>query len=220
MDFFTRDHLALMIPNNSRVDPWHSALIKILPKYQIDSKYRVAHFISQFAQESNDFCNTEQNLNYSRPALEKSFSRYFGPELRNAADYAYRPEKIANYVYMDDFRETKLGNIHPGDGWKFRGRGLRYLLGRNAYTEFGNTIGMTPCAAAQYLTTENGMVEAAAWLWKKQNANSAADTADVLTVTKLLIGSTMCVDTRKQRFGRAMQLWSTHNLNTEIGLSG
>ena len=94
MDFFTRDHLAAMIPGNPKVDAWYAALIEILPKYGITTPRRVAHFISQCAHESNNFRSLEENLNYSADALTRVFPRYFGAGKRDATQYARQPEKI------------------------------------------------------------------------------------------------------------------------------
>jgi putative chitinase len=142
---FTKEQLAAMIPGNPKVDQWYAALCDILPKYGITTERRIAHFISQCAHESNNFRSLEENLNYSKDALLKVFPRYFGDGKRNAADYARNPEKIANYVYMDEFRSKagQMGNTQPGDGWRFRGRGLKQLTGRNIYTAFGKSVGMS-----------------------------------------------------------------------------
>jgi putative chitinase len=124
MSLITVDQLRAMIPTNKEVEAWCEELNKALPKYDITTDQRIAGFISQCAHESMDFNALSENLNYREETLNKVFSRYFGPGKRNAAEYAKNPEKIANYVYMDEFRTSKLGNTQPGDGWRFRGRGL------------------------------------------------------------------------------------------------
>ena len=53
--------------------------------------------------------------------LRAVFGRYFGDApKRDADEYHRQPEMIANYVYMDEFRKYKMGNIYDGDGWLFR----------------------------------------------------------------------------------------------------
>lgn len=61
----------------------------------------------------------EENLNYSAAGLMKTWPSKFTPE--KAAQYAKKPEKIANYVYAN---RGGNGNEASGDGWKFRGRGF------------------------------------------------------------------------------------------------
>jgi putative chitinase len=206
MDFFTRDHLAAMIPGNPKVDAWYAALIEILPKYGINTPRRVAHFISQCAHESNNFRSLEENLNYSADALTRVFPRYFGAGKRNAADYARQPEKIANYVYMDQFRTAKMGNVNEGDGWRFRGRGLKQLTGRDNYTRFGKSVGMTAEQAAEYVATEKGAIESACWFWDTNKLNTIADTDDVVLMTKRINGGNIGLEDRQQRYNRALPL--------------
>ena len=121
-----KGHLEKLIPGNKNVDGWHAALVDVLPKYGIDTERRMAHFISQCAHESNNFRSLEENLNYSEKSLLAVFGRYFGDAPKaSAAEYARNPEKIANRVYFDKYRKYKMGNTNEGDGWLFRGRGLK-----------------------------------------------------------------------------------------------
>ncbi len=209
MDFFTRDHLAALIPGNAKVDAWYAALIEILPKYDINTPRRVAHFVSQCAHESNNFRSLEENLNYSEKALNAVFGRYFGaPPKRAAAEYARNPEKIANYVYQDEFRSRagQMGNTNSGDGWLFRGRGLKQLTGRNNYTAFGKSVGMTAEQAVAYVATEKGAIESAAWFWDTNKLNTIADTDDVVKMTKRINGGNIGLADRQQRYTRAMEV--------------
>ena len=210
MDFdFTKDHLAAMIPTNKNVDEWYDALVEVMPKYGITTKRRVAHFISQCGHESGDFRIMEENLNYSEKALNAVFGRYFGaPPKRNAAEYARNPEKIANYVYMDEFRSKggQMGNVEEGDGYRFRGRGLKQLTGRNNYTNFGKSVDMTAEEAAEYVATFKGAVESACWFWDTNKLNTIADTDDVVRMTKRINGGTIGLEDRQKRYTAALKV--------------
>lgn len=209
---FSKDQLAAMIPGNTRVDEWYAALIDILPRYGITTRRRVAHFISQCAHESNNFRTLEENLNYSPEALLRVFPRYFGqPPKRNENEYARNPEKLANYVYMDEFRSPsgRLGNVMPGDGWLFRGRGLKQLTGRNNYAAFGKTVGMSAEQAADYVATEHGAIESACWFWDINRLNTIADTDDVIAMTRRINGGTIGLSDRQSRYTKAMQVLSS-----------
>lgn len=203
---FKKEHLAALIPGNTKVDEWFEALCDILPKYGITTERRVAHFISQCAHESNNFRSLEENLNYSEKALNAVFGRYFGPGKRDAAEYARQPEKIANYVYQDEFRSAKMGNVNEGDGWRFRGRGLKQLTGRDNYTRFGKSVGMSAEEAAEYVATEKGAIESAAWFWDANNLNSIADTDDVTRMTKKINGGNIGLADRQARYTKAMEV--------------
>jgi putative chitinase len=203
----TEDQLAAMIPTNKEVGEWCAELNKALPKYDIDTPKRIAGFVSQCAHESRDFTATEENLNYSQGALERVFGRYFGAGKRNAAEYARNPEKIANYVYMDEFRSKRgaLGNVKAGDGWRFRGGGLKQLTGRNNYEGFAKDYGMTAEEAADWVRTKEGALASALWFWSKNNLNAIADTGDVVALTKRINGGDIGLADRQQRYGVAMQ---------------
>lgn len=203
----TVDQLAAMIPTNKEVEDWCEELNKALPKYDIDTPKRIAGFISQCAHESRDFTATEENLNYSEKALNSVFGRYFGPGKRNAAEYARNPEKIANYVYMDEFRSKNgaLGNTQPGDGWRFRGGGLKQLTGRSNYSGFAKDYAMTPEEAADWVRTKEGALASALWFWSKNNLNAIADTGDVVALTKKINGGDIGLADRQMRYARAMQ---------------
>ena len=203
----TVDQLGAMIPTNNEVEAWCEELNKALPKYDIDTPQRIAGFVSQCAHESRDFTATEENLNYSQGALERVFGRYFGAGKRNAAEYARNPEKIANYVYMDEFRSARgaLGNTQEGDGWRFRGGGLKQLTGRNNYEGFAKDYDMTAEEAADWVRTKEGALASALWFWNKNNLNTIADTGDVVALTKRINGGDIGLADRKQRYGVAMQ---------------
>jgi putative chitinase len=204
MSLITVDQLRAMIPTNKEVEAWCEELNKALPKYDITTDQRIAGFISQCAHESMDFNALSENLNYREETLNKVFSRYFGPGKRNAAEYAKNPEKIANYVYMDEFRTSKLGNTQPGDGWRFRGRGLKQLTGRDNYTRFAKDYDMTAEQAAEWLETKEGALASALWFWNTNKLNAIADTGNVAALTKKINGGDIGLADRQARHARAI----------------
>lgn len=204
MSLITVDQLRAMIPTNKEVEAWCEELNKALPKYDITTDQRIAGFISQCAHESMDFNAMSENLNYREETLNKVFPRYFGPGKRNAAEYARNPEKIANYVYMDEFRTSKLGNTQPGDGWRFRGRGLKQLTGRDNYTRFAKDYDLTAEEAAVWVETKEGALASALWFWNTNKLNPIADTGNVAALTKKINGGDIGLADRQARYTRAM----------------
>lgn len=129
--------------------------------FGIDTKEKLQHFLSQAGHESTspvtgiEFGSFTENLNYrvSKLGTPNYWEKYFNPiddptadPLKaNPNDYIsststifVNHELFANYVYDDAYREEKykLGNVYPGDGYKFRGRGIFQLTGRKNYTDF------------------------------------------------------------------------------------
>ena len=206
----TKNMLRAILNNNPKSDDWYIALEEILPKYGITTEKRIAAFIAQCAHESGDFKTLEENLNYSEDALKKVFGRYFGTggTKRNTKEYARNPEKIANYVYMDKYRSKQgaLGNVKEGDGWKFRGRGLKQLTGRNNYDAFAKTVGMTADEAAVYVATEKGAIESACWFWDTRKLNAVADTGDIVKMTKIINGGDIGLADRQNRYKKCLTI--------------
>jgi len=206
MSLITEAQLAVMIPTNKEVGAWCAALNEMLPKYGITTDKRIAGFISQCAHESMDFRVLEENLNYKEATLLKVFPRYFGPGKENAAEYAGKPEKIANYVYMDKNRSKggALGNHKENDGFAMRGKGLKQVTGRANHEAFGKTVGMTAEEAAEYLMTKKGALESALWFWGSRKLNDVADTGDVVKLTKIINGGDIGLADRQARYAKAM----------------
>jgi putative chitinase len=206
MSLLTVDQLRAMIPSNKEVEEWCAALSEMLPKYGITTDKRIAAFVSQTAHESGEYRLLEEDLRYKEATLLRVFPRYFGPGKENAAEYAGKPEKIANYVYMDKNRSKAgaLGNVNEGDGWLFRGKGLKQVTGRANHAAFGKTVGMTAEQAAEYLLTKKGALESALWFWGSRNLNEVADTGDVTRLTKIINGGDIGLVDRQARYAKAM----------------
>ncbi len=99
-----------------------------------------------------------------------------------------------------------LGNTQPGDGPRFKGRGLIQLTGRANYIAFGKSCGQDFCAAPAEtrIATEPALaVQAAVWFWQTHNLNAIADKDDVITLTRRINGGTNGLDDRKRLLARA-----------------
>lgn len=198
MDFeLKKEHVAEMLKGNKQIDAWYAAMVKIFPKYGITTPNRIAGFCAQCGHESLNFTVLEENLNYKAATLEKLFSKYFSKAGRNAAEYEKKPEKIANVIYA-----SRMGNgdTASGDGYKFRGRGIIQLTGRDNYTNFGKSIGKTPDEVIEYLKTLDGALESACWYWNSRKLNDACDANDIVKMTKLVNGGTIGLDDRKKHY--------------------
>ncbi len=192
-----KEHVAEMLKGNKQIDAWYEAMVKIFPKYDINTPNRIAGFCAQCGHESLNFTVLEENLNYRAATLEKLFSKYFSKAGRNAAEYEKKPEKIANVIYA-----SRMGNgdTASGDGYKFRGRGIIQLTGRDNYTNFGKYIGKSPDEVIEYLKTLDGALESACWYWNSRNLNAACDANDIVKMTKLVNGGTIGLDDRKKHY--------------------
>lgn len=200
----TLEQFRKTIPTNQSPEKWYEAFPAFCKKYDLSTRNRVAGFLAQGGHESMDMRVVEENLNYSAAGLMKTFGRYF-TSATQAQQFHRQPEKIANYVYDDRHpkRTNKLGNIYDGDGWKFRGGGVKQLTGRYNYTEWAKTLGMTADEAAAYIRTAAGALESAGWFWKKNNLNAYCDKDDIVGLTKAINGGTIGLADRTARYKTA-----------------
>ena len=162
---------------------------------------RMAAFLAQIAHESGAFNFTAEGLNYSAAALSKTWPKRF-PTLAIAQQYARKPEKIANKVYAN-----RMGNgtEASGDGFKFRGRGLIQLTGKDNYTRFAKSIGKTLDQTVAFLETAEGAVASAGWYWDVNKLNVYADKGDFVGLTKRINGGTIGLADRKHHYDIALK---------------
>lgn len=176
------------------------ALNKVLPEYKIDTKLRLCHFLAQILHESGNLKYKSENLNYSAKALRSVFGKYFKTD-EIANQYARKPEKIANRVYANRMGN---GDEASGDGWKFRGRGLIQLTGKNNYKSCGDSVKLDLIKDPDLLiNTAEASVKAACWFWNKNNLNSFADNDDVKSITKRINGGFNGLEDRTSILKRA-----------------
>lgn len=207
---FTQDHLSQMIPGNNHVAEWYQSLSDILPKYEINTPRRVAAFVAQCAHESGNFKILKENLYYRSEGLMRVWPGRFNT-LEIANKYAMQPEKIANKAYSD-----RMGNgpESSGDGWKYSGKGLIQLTGKENYSRFSKSIHMPIEQIPEYLITFEGSVQSACWFWQDKNLNQFADSGDILTLTKRINGGTIGLADREKHYAHAL-----HVLGGEISES-
>ena len=201
----TVEKMAAMLPGNQYVEDWHHSVHVMLPKYEINTAARVASFIAQCAHESLNWTVLQENLNYRWTSLRKVFPKYF-PTDALAKSYAHQQMQIANRVYAN-----RMGNggEASGDGYRYRGRGLIQLTGKNNYRAFGDSIGMELADVPDYLTTFDGALESACWFWTINDLNSYADSGDIKAQSRRINGGYNGLADRLQKFDRNYAILTT-----------
>lgn len=81
-----------------------------------------------------------------------------------------------------------LGNVAPGDGYKYRGRGLIQVTGRGNYKAAGDALGVDLIGQPELLGEPGLAARSAGWYWKEHGCNELADTGDFETITKRING--------------------------------
>jgi putative chitinase len=178
-------------------------LEQVLPKYGIaDSRLRLAHFFAQILHESGCMRFDMENLNYSSEALRQVFGKYFTTKAEADA-YARQPEKIANRVYAN-----RMGNRGEasGDGWRFRGRGLIQLTGRNNYKAFAEWVDDERIMEEPDRVSSEYAVHSAVFFWDQNSLNRFADKDDVVGLTKKINGGENGLAHRRELLHKATGL--------------
>jgi putative chitinase len=178
---------------------WLEPLKETFEKYNIDTAKRQAAFIGQCMHESGGFKLLEENLNYSAKALMATWPSRF-PTEEMANQYARNPEKIANKVYGG-----RMGNADEssGEGWKYRGRGIKQLTGKENYQRCSEALGVDLVSDPDKLLDPKYAALSAGWFWNKHNLNDLADKSDIETMTKRINGGLLGLDARKVAIAKA-----------------
>jgi putative chitinase len=200
---FTRNQLAQMIPGNPYIDHWFHALDEILPEYEINTPQRVAAFLAQCAHESGNFKFLKENLNYKAESLLKVFPKYF-KTIDEARAYEKKPEKIANRIYGNRMGN---GDESSGDGFRYCGRGLIQLTGKENYSWFAASLEIPVEEASEYLETFEGAVQSACWFWENNNLNVQADAGDIKLMTRKINGGYIGLEDRIKHYNHALHIF-------------
>ncbi len=197
---FNLESLKGVIPNEVIYQIPETAL-----KFNINSKLRLAHFLSQCGHESGGFKAVSENLNYLTKGLRSVFTKYFASDAF-AATYERKPEKIANRVYSS---RNGNGDEASGDGWKYRGRGYIQLTGRENYARFDKTVSDDIIANPDLVATKYPLASAAFFfdsnkLWSI--CDKGADVATVTAVTLRVNGGKHGLADRIERFNKIYSL--------------
>ena len=172
----------------SAVSGMYDAIDKQIAVAGCITKPQQAMFLAQYGHETQGYTRLSENLNYSANGLVNVFRKYF-PTLSLAKQYERKPQAIANKVYANRMGN---GSEASGDGWKYRGRGLPHVTGKDNYGKFQAWLGKT--VDPEELSTDlNLAIKAGVWYWL---ANGLANLGSVEKVTVRINGGTNGLEER------------------------
>ncbi|GAA0417113.1 glycoside hydrolase family 19 protein [Pseudomonas veronii subsp. inensis] len=196
----TEQQLLQILPNAGRqAGVFVPVLNAAMGKYAIVTRLRVAAFIAQVGHESGQLTRLVENLNYSADGLMKTWPSRF--DLVRATACARKPEQIANVVYAD-----RMGNAGPGDGWKYRGRGLIQVTGKTNYAACGEALGLDLINQPELLERPQYAAMSAAWFWSANGLNTLADQGDFVKITRRINGGTNGLADRQALYDKALKV--------------
>ena len=195
---------------------WLDAVVETCVEFEINTPQRIAAFLAQTAHESGGYTMLTENLNYKAATLAACWPNRFAvlgadkkPIKENgklvptavANSIAGKPELIANLVYS-----SRMGNgpAESGEGWAFRGRGLKQLTGKFNYTKCGEALGVDLVANPDLLLEPMYAARSAGWFWKSNNLSKFADVGDMEGMTKKINGGLIGIADRKARYEKVL----------------
>lgn len=143
------------------------------------------------------------NRHIDTPLRQAHFLAQVGHE---SGEFRFRAEIANGEAYQG---RVDLGNLQPGDGRKFKGRGLIQLTGRANYGDYGRAIGREAemLETPELVETDPELcVDVAGWFWAKKNLNTFADADDLTTLTRRVNGGLNGIDDRRRLLLRAKAL--------------
>ena len=120
----------------STADDWAQPFAHVMSALTWSDARDLPNFLAQVLHESGMLQRLEEGLSYSAERLTQVWPRRF-PTLSSAMPYARNPRALANRVYGG-----RIGNSAPDEGWRYRGRGLIQITGRDNYALAEQLTGM------------------------------------------------------------------------------
>lgn len=193
--------LAKILPNCKNPDYWGFELEQNLPIFDIVTPKQTAAFIAQTGHESAEFNHFSENLNYSADGLRRVFKKYF-PNIGIAQKYARKPSMIASRVYAN-----RMGNGPEAsmDGWKYRGRGVLQVTGKNNYINCSQFLfgDLRLLDTPEILLEPRFAVQSACWYWTVNDLNPIAEAEDFELLTRRINGGLNGLEHRREIYERA-----------------
>lgn len=138
--------------------------------------HRLRVFLAQLGHESAGLTRTVESLYYTRPeTLMAVWPRRF-PTAETTAPYLRSSRKLAEKVYGG-----RLGNIEPGDGARFIGRGFLQVTGRANYRTLGKRIGLDLEAEPELAARPDIAVRLACAYWTARRINEVCEDFEAVT---------------------------------------
>ena len=181
-------------------EKWLEPLNNAFIKYHITDINEKAMFLAQTTHESNNYKRLEESFNYKPKRLFEVFRKRVGT-LENAKKLCDEGAKsIADFVYGG-----RLGNAKD-EGYKYRGRGIIQLTGKNNYEYYGKKINIDLVNNPHLAKEPDTAIEIALLFWKEKECGLYAKIGDVKTVTKLINGGYNGLADRQRRFDSILKI--------------
>lgn len=185
---------------------WYPFIYAAMKEYGITAPLDQSMFIAQMGHESGRFTRLVENLNYAADSLVQVFGKHRitaqqAAALGRTATQPANQKAIANLVYGGEWGKKNLGNQVAGDGWKYRGRGLKQITGLSNYRNCGHALKLDLVIQPELLEQDEYAARSAAWFYVSHGC--LLHSGDVERVTLLINGGRNGLDKRRALFNLA-----------------
>ena len=185
---------------------WFHYIDAAMKEFGITAPLDQAMFIAQMGHESGGFTRLVENLNYSAENLVPTFGKHHittqqAAALGRTATQPANQKAIANLVYGGEWGKKNLGNQVAGDGWKYRGRGLKQITGLSNYHSCGQALKLDLVSYPELLERDEFAARSAAWFYVSHGC--LLHSGDVERVTLLINGGRNGLEQRRTLFNLA-----------------
>lgn len=228
----TLEHLIAAGIRREVAERWLPHVVKALEEFNIITPNTVAGWLAQTAHESGGYTMLEEDLRYrattmavvwpgrfavqvpdpAKPGKTKPKKDAKGANIPNKFALALerKPEAIANVVYAN-----RMGNgpTESGEGWKFRGRGLKQLTGKENHARCSKALNVDLVSDPDKLLLPEYAARSAAWFWYSNGCNKLIDGGqctrasleqDFIALTRKINGGTIGLADRRARYDRVL----------------
>ncbi|OLV19522.1 glycoside hydrolase family 19 protein [Deinococcus marmoris] len=196
----TPDIIRRAVPRHPDPQAAAAALDEACERYGVTTRPAVAMLLAQLTHESS-IMPVSENLNYSTEAMMGAWDRRF-PTVASTLPYVRNPVKLGNYAYGG-----RMGNVNPGDGFLFRGRGYMQITGRDMYRAIGRAIGLDLESQPDLLLTHRASALSALELCKRKGLLGILGGGDVDRVSRTINGGDNGLKHRAELYHRFMQIF-------------
>jgi putative chitinase len=198
------DHLLGMGVSQTNAEKYVGYLNDACERFQINTNARICAFIAQTCEESGNLSVISENLNYRPDVIVKLWPKFSYEVAKEACDSG--PEAVGNLIYGN-----RMGNVNPGDGYKYRGRGFIQLTGRDNYALSSKFLGVDLVNNPDLVLQPEYCALTAAEYWQRNGCNELSDPDNeqaVEMVTKRINGGYINLDIRLANWRKAKRVFA------------
>ncbi|AOJ73514.1 MULTISPECIES: glycoside hydrolase family 19 protein [Burkholderia] len=191
-------------------DRWFPHVSAAAAEFEITTSKRLAAWIAQIGHESGGFTQLVESFNYRVDAL-KIFSRIpadmreqLGRRSNERIVPIERQMTIANLAYGGRYGN---GDASSGDGWRYRGRGLKQITFKDNYRMCGVALSVDLVAQPELLEQDEYAARSAGWFWRANGLNKLADDGDFVRITRVINGGLTGHPERQARWQAATDVF-------------